>query len=278
MNCSYYQKVREEIYKNYNVKKILECTNDEYLETQQDTFILILRKTNKTFTNDKYFLKNNYIMNTEDNIKVMKELTSGSKTLHDLGFNVFNGNLVWNQERDSLTNDMADIRLIYSGDIIDNKLKELKSEEIDNGWKEYERKLNIINIGLQGEIDDKTRKGLLRKHKTLRDKIDKKHFINKNKLQDKKCKGLTLIINRGYGNANYNLTYALIELEEYYLENHILGIKYKNEISKEELIKKYELIIKSLQDKKTMEFIGMCMGNNAMNTTELEYILPIYRC
>jgi hypothetical protein len=45
---------------------------------------------------------------------------------------------------------------------------------------------------------------------------------------------------------------------------------------KTELIKMYEKVIKSLNDKRTQEFIKLYFGNNAINTTELNYILPIY--
>ena len=51
---------------------------------------------------------------------------------------------------------------------------------------------------------------------------------------------------------------------------------FKCELSKEEQLIRYNDIILSLNNKKTHDFISMCMGNNAMNTTELEYLLPIF--
>jgi hypothetical protein len=47
-------------------------------------------------------------------------------------------------------------------------------------------------------------------------------------------------------------------------------------VKKDELIKMYNKVIKSLNDKRTQEFINLYFGNNAINTTELNYILPIY--
>jgi len=47
-------------------------------------------------------------------------------------------------------------------------------------------------------------------------------------------------------------------------------------IKKDELIKMYDKVIKSLNDKRTQEFINLYFGNNAINTTELNYVLPIY--
>lgn len=43
-----------------------------------------------------------------------------------------------------------------------------------------------------------------------------------------------------------------------------------------ELIQIYKKIINSLNNKKTLEFIRLYFGNNAINTTELNYILPFY--
>ena len=274
LNCSYYQKVREYIYHNYHVKKIIDCSTDEYIETQQDTFILIIKNTNKSFSNEKYFLKNNFIMGTDKNIKTMKSILINSSTLNQLDFKVFNGSLVWNQERDSLTNDNEHIRLIYSGDIKNNELAELETDTLREEWGDYESKLLTINTLL---TEDETNEGLLKKKKTIQDKIDKKHYVIKERLLTKKIEGPTLVINRGYGNTNYTLNYAFIDLDEYYLENHVLGIKYTGDtLSKEILKEKYQMIIKSLQKEDTMRFIDLCMGNNAINTTELEYLIPIF--
>jgi hypothetical protein len=42
------------------------------------------------------------------------------------------------------------------------------------------------------------------------------------------------------------------------------------------LLEKYKAIINSLNDKRTQDFIKIYFGNNAINTTELNYILPVY--
>jgi hypothetical protein len=69
----------------------------------------------------------------------------------------------------------------------------------------------------------------------------------------------------------------LIDIREKYLiENHLICIKYKSIIAKEELLKLYEKIIISFTNEKTKEFIKIYFGNNAINTTELQYLLPIY--
>jgi len=101
---------------------------------------------------------------------------------------------------------------------------------------------------------------------------DKKNYIDR--------KGDTdpiLVINRGYGVGKYSFDYCLINEDcEYLIENHLICIKYKNKIDKEDLIKLYKKIITSFENKNTMEFIHLYFGNNAINTTELYNIFPIY--
>ena len=63
---------------------------------------------------------------------------------------------------------------------------------------------------------------------------------------------------------------------DYLIENHLNCIRYTKPISKEELIILYKKIIISFDSEKTNEFIKLYFGNNAMNTTELCEILPIY--
>ena len=99
----------------------------------------------------------------------------------------------------------------------------------------------------------------------------------KNYIQRKGNDEPVLLINRGYGVGKYNFTYCLLEGGfEYLIENHLICIQYTKNIKKNELIDKYNLIIKSLRNEKTKEFIRLYFGNNAINTTELCNILPIY--
>ena len=67
-------------------------------------------------------------------------------------------------------------------------------------------------------------------------------------------------------------------IEEYFLENHVLAIDLKNKdtFTKDVIKKKYKQVIDSFKDPRTKEFINLCMGNNAINTTELEYLIPIF--
>jgi len=233
LNCLYYDKTRKHIIKNYNILNIIEC-DDKYIETQQNTIILIIQNEKPTNNISYSITISEYtIFGTQDNIKVMKTLYNNSKTLFDLGFNVNVGNIVWNQCKKELTDDNNKTQLIYSSDITNNKLS----------IKNYSNK-------------------------------EKKNYINK-----KGDNSPLLVINRGYGVGTYNFNYCIINENDninYLVENHLICIKYSKLLSNEILIKKYKQIIKSFNNKKTIEFIKIYFGNNAMNTTELCKILPIY--
>ena len=233
-NCLYYDKTRKYICDNFKIINIIEC-NDNYIETKQDTIILIIQ--NKKQINDNKLYSINIskftIFGTPKKIKTLKTLYSGSKTLDKLNFNVIVGSIVWNQCKKYLTDDKSKTQLIYSSDITDNKLV----------TKEYSNK-------------------------------EKKNYIDKEGSNEP-----LLVINRGYGVGNYNFSYCMINEEndkQYLIENHLICVKYNEAISNKELVKIYKKIINSFEDKKTIEFIKLYFGNNAMNTTELCKILPIY--
>ena len=105
-------------------------------------------------------------------------------------------------------------------------------------------------------------------------------FKNNNKKNYIKKKGNNkplLVINRGYGKGKYIFNYCLINVDfNYLIENHLICIKYKNDIDDKQLIQLYMKIISSLNNEKTNIFINNYFGNNAINTKELNFILPIY--
>lgn len=101
---------------------------------------------------------------------------------------------------------------------------------------------------------------------------DKKNYIDKPGSTD-----VILVINRGYGVGDYHFNYCVIDVDYPYLvENHLICVKYCSSKTKTELLELYNKVIQSLNHEKTTEFINLYFGNNAINTTELNYILPIY--
>jgi len=102
----------------------------------------------------------------------------------------------------------------------------------------------------------------------------KKNYIDKDGETDP-----LLVINRGYGVGTYNFNYCIINEhtnDEYLIENHLIYIKYNKTIDNNTLIDMYKKIIMSFKHNKTKKFIKIYFGNNAINTSELANILPIY--
>tara|TARA_E500000178_G_scaffold350091_1_gene408334 strand:+ start:195 stop:1370 length:1176 start_codon:yes stop_codon:yes gene_type:complete len=227
LNCLYYDKTRKYIVEHYHILNIIEC-NDKYIDTQQDTIILMIQ--NKKLSSNKFYMKiSNYtLFGTKQNIIKLQALYKESTTLDALDFDVNVGQIVWNQCKNELTHDQSKTRLIYSSDIVNNKLSK----------KQYSNK-------------------------------DKKNYIER--------EGFTeplLVINRGYGMGKYTFDYCIIQNITYLIENHLICIKPRNK--KENIVEMYQKIIHSFQNNKTQEFIELYFGNNAINTSELCKILPIY--
>ena len=124
LNCSYYKKVRSYIETSYSILNI-SINDDKYLETQQKTCTIVIQNNTEKVDSANFIRKinNNVIFNTFDTIKIIDELLKNTQNLDELGFNVSVGNVVWNQEKDILTNDINDILLIYSSDISNNEYK-----------------------------------------------------------------------------------------------------------------------------------------------------------
>lgn len=230
LNCLYYNKTRKFINAHFKILHIENCF-DEYIDTKQDTIMLIVQKQikpeNKSFILD---VSDYTIFGNISDIISLKKYYTEYTTLDKLGFTVNVGNIVWNQCKSILTNDKSNTRLIYSSDIT-----------------------NILDV--------KTYKNLA-----------KKNYINKTGES-----GPLLVMNRGYGVGQYKFEYCLIDVNyEYLIENHLICIRPKSDITKQQLITQYNRVIKSLSNKKTHDFIKLYFSNNAINTTELNYILPIF--
>lgn len=235
LNCLYYDKTRKYIYTHFQILQIVDC-NDNYIETQQDTIILILRKIDISQINNKMFsmILSDYTMfSLPEHIEKLTDLYKDSTTLKEMGFVVNVGTVVWNQCKQQLTDDTTKTLLVYSSDIRDG---------------------NVVPQNYSNPV--------------------KKNYIDK--------EGMTeplLVINRGYGMGAYTFNYCIINetnKTEYLVENHLICIRYTKNIGKKTLLTKYKKIVESFEHSKTQEFIRLYFGNNAINTTEMCSILPIY--
>lgn len=234
INSLYYDKTRKHITDNFTIVKVVEMT-DKYLETQQDTVIVIIQNTpdHSQEQNGEFVLyKHNFTIFMETSkLDEIYDLLIDSKSLDELGFSVTVGKVVWNQKKSILTNDNTKTRLVYSSDIVKNKLS----------IKTYANE-------------------------------HKKNYIDMDGFTEP-----TLVINRGYGKGAYKFSYAIIDVKfQYQIENHLIEIKCNKNWNRAKLVESYKKIVKSLNDPRTTKFVNLYFGNNAINTTELAYILPIY--
>jgi adenine-specific DNA-methyltransferase len=232
LNSLYYDNTRSYIKDEFKILDIIECMEDEFIDTKQKTVILLIQNKSGA-KNDKFVLdmNGNTILGTKDNIKKMRTLYKNSDTLNNLGFNVNVGPITWNQVKDELTRDDTKTQLIYSSDIQNNEFKpKMYSNPMKKNYIEREGRTSPV-----------------------------------------------LVINRGYGKGKYKFDYCIIDgKKEYLIENHLMCIRSKVTVENDILIDKYNKIVESLKNKKTLEFIDLYFRNNAINTTELNYMVPIY--
>ena len=84
------------------------------------------------------------------------------------------------------------------------------------------------------------------------------------------------MVNRGNGNSEYKLNYAIINKGPFLVENHLNEIYSPQKMENKTLLTMYEKIIQSFTNPKTKQFIELFLGNNGLSKTELETIFPIY--
>ena len=285
MNSQYYDKARKYIVRHFEILHIVRYDSDGdgdddggdggYLDTQQGTFILILRKSGVESlacgasgagvfeksgveslacgasgagvfeksgveslacgaSGAGVFEKSGATIFT-DNLPRLTSLYAGSTSLHELGFNVSIGTVVWNQCKSILTNDATKTRLVYSSNIQGGKFV----------------------------------------HKTYKNP-EKKAFIDKSGIRTP-----MIVMNRGYGVGKYKFDYCLLTPDAassssagYLIENHLICITHND--STPSSLAAFHRVIQSFQDPRTKEFISCYCGNSAISSTELHMMLPIY--
>jgi hypothetical protein len=238
LNSAYYADIRNYIRQTSIILDITDYTNNnDFLDTEQSTFGLIIRKLEKEIDevelDDCTFsvrINGNYIFTS--NAEQLKTYFANSTTIQKLGLAVKSGSIVLNEKKDLLTNDDMNTILLYNTNVTNEN--KLKLTTFKNGEKgQY--------INVEGSVEP------------------------------------VIVVNRGNGNASYNFKYALIEkLMPYVVENHLNVIYSPHSMEKTQLIKIYKQIIQSFEDSRTRDFIQMFFGNNGLSKTELETVLPIY--
>ena len=251
MNSSYYDKTRKYLVAHFTVLHVIrsESLSEDvrYIDTVQDTIVIVVQKRNGLGEEgagagaEGVFEKHGMTIFT-DNVPRLIRLYSGSKSLVELHFTVHVGTVVWNQCKTILTDDTSKTRLIYSSNIKDGAF-------VHKTYKNAEKKAFIDKPGIQAPM---------------------------------------IVLNRGYGVGEYQFDYCLITPEiigsaSYLVENHLICIKADTAVSGVAggggggiTDAGFQRVLRSFRDPRTREFIECYFGNSAINTTELNHMLPIY--
>lgn len=244
LNCVYYNKMRKHIFAQFQILHISFCDRHRYLETQQDTIMFIIQKPKmgEKPNNDEYsYLKNVGTGGGEAADILVFSSPEKIRIFHQLSFQ---------------SKTLYDMGFKVSvGNVVWNQHKSILTDD--------PTKTRLI---YSSDIEN----GVLVLKKYSNE--EKKNYIAK-----KGRKGALLVINRGYGVGGYSFNYCLINTEhEYLVENHLICVEPLRTMSGDELIDAYKKIMASFEDTRTREFITHYFGNDAINTTEMNYILPIY--
>ena len=240
LNCIYYDQLRNYIYNHFEILNIFDCSQYKYIDTQQDTIIFTIKYNDPLKKNiQNYKLNNQFTLNIQK-YKIFNTIE-----------NIKRLNILLKDTTNLFTLNCG----VKVGTITWNEHKKILTDDKQKTLLIYNG--NIKNNGLKIE-----------KFKN----IDKKNYVDKEGTND-----MVLLINRGYGKGDYCFNYCLINIEQKYLvENHLITIYHKSIFNKDKLKIFFEKIINSFNNNNTKEFIKLYFGNNAINTNELLYIIPIY--
>jgi len=236
-NCLYYDKLRKHIYENYRIIDIIDCESDD------DNFLETKQET-------IHFIiqKSDEVVheNDEFTIKINEYIIFNTKPKIIKLKELYEGSTTLKEMNYS----------VHVGNVVWNQCKDILTN--DNSKT---RLIYSSDIGNEMLLDEK-----------IYANKEKKNYIEKDGSND-----VLLVINRGYGVGKYHFNYCILNIEfKYLIENHLIFVKYNGTKTREELVEMYQMIVSSLKQEKTQEFIRLYFGNNAINTTELNCLLPIY--
>ncbi|MEK7110021.1 MAG: N-6 DNA methylase [Patescibacteria group bacterium] len=121
-NGAYFNKLREYIIKHSNIESLSILKSPKLFHGAQQTVMLLILK--KTKNKQDYIFKKNGITIFTERPNHLLNAFKGKKTLKELNYSVKTGRLVWNQNKDLLTNDPeAGTLLIWAKNITSTGLK-----------------------------------------------------------------------------------------------------------------------------------------------------------
>lgn len=123
-NGAYFAKLRDYIIQNANIEYLSIVKDNQLFHKAQQTIMLLVLK--KAKNKGDYIFKKNGISIFTPNSNLLKEAFKQKVTLKDLGYRVKTGRLVWNQNKNLLTNNQKEGKLLIWAHNIDKKKLSLK--------------------------------------------------------------------------------------------------------------------------------------------------------
>jgi adenine-specific DNA-methyltransferase len=121
-NSSYYQPMRDYIYKNTHIRYVETLNKPGFYETGQETTLLILQKKEvATPSSNEYIFRSGFGLYISPFYTELQNIIRDTTTISALGLGVKTGNVVWNQVKDNLADEGT--LLVYSSNINKCELK-----------------------------------------------------------------------------------------------------------------------------------------------------------
>ena len=274
-NCSYYEPMRRYIATHCTICFVKKLDVD-YYETSQDTMLIIIQNKRGVRSEALYTFKYQDRVYISPYYKQLQRAVLGTQTLDKLGFLVKTGDVVWNNEGEYLRESKTEgaSLLIYTNNVVDGKLVidnlAVSKKCCHNGCERKDAGFGIAKKENEKKAA-KERWCIEHKSATMVD-FRKKQYIAGYRSQP--IKAPAILVSRGFGNASaeYAFIYALVSEGEFYAENHINVIIPQTP----EAVARIPMIMNSLGDGRTKDFIKYFNANGAMSKSELEQVLPIY--
>lgn len=257
-NGSYFKNLRKFIIENCNIDDIVLLGDSGFEGVQQNTMIIKLTKLHDDETNNgKFVFTTGKISVFSTKCDRLRELSSKGQTLEQLKFNVYTGNLVWNQQKQFMSNDPTHLPLLWASNIGDGCLvypnpSLTKHKEKGQYVSKYNTRLKVSKFELSLKPYLPTpKKGVM---------------LNIEPMTER-----SIVLNRVTGaGSNAKIRAAIVDIPTgYYTENHVNYI-----VKGKDCEYTLEELLESLRSDNTIEFIRMLTGNTQISKTELQKIIP----
>jgi adenine-specific DNA-methyltransferase len=187
LSSKYFEGIRKYIQANCNIENIQILNSDDFEDALQQTMIFVIKKINKDEekNNGNFIIKLGDTIIFNENAEKYNQELKNKKFIKDFNCIVKTGSVVWNQHKESLTNDEKNLR-----------------------------KKNIVLVYPRNLNSEKNKLDL-----TSHDK--KKQYMDSEKYTKHHITGPIIAINRIIGIKDITLNPVLLEKGDYYFENHI---------------------------------------------------------